>query len=111
MTTLATPYYGSTIRPHGRPENIYVKLVANKETGEIVQTEICVWNPKQQPNLPNWLSQQGVEILLCNHPPTESDSSFSAAGIIKYRTPHGDFQDMINCWSTKQTQGCEVLAA
>lgn len=110
MTTLATPYYGSMIRPQGRPEHIYVKLVADEKTGEIVKTDLCVWNPKQQPNLPAWLSQQGVEILLCDHAPAESDSSFSAAGIEKYRTPHRDFQEMVDCWSSNQTPG-EILAA
>jgi hypothetical protein len=111
MVTLATPYYGSMTRPHGRPEQIYIKLVANPTTGEFDQTGLCVWDPKKLPHLPDWLSRQGIETILCNDNPSEPDQSFSAAGVTLFRKQRGDIQEMVSNWKIHLTTGGDFLAA
>jgi hypothetical protein len=111
MVTLATPYYGSMIRPHGRPEQIYIKLIANPTTGEFNQTEVCVWDPKKLPDLPIWLSKQGIDTLLCDDSPQESDQHFSAAGISIFRKQWEGLQEMVSDWTTQIATGGSVLTA
>lgn len=111
MVTLATPYYGSMIRPQGRPEQIYIKLIANPVTGEFNQTEVCVWDPKKLPDLPSWLSKQGIDTLLCDDSPQESDRHFSAVGISIFRKQWEGLQEMVSDWTTQITTGSSVLPA
>jgi len=111
MVTLATPYYGSMIRPQGRPEHIYIKLVANPITGEFNQTEVCVWDQKKRPDLPSWLSTQGVEALLCNDSPFDEEHHFSAVGISIFREKLEGLQEMVSDWTNQLKTGGDVLAA
>ncbi|MDT8421303.1 MAG: hypothetical protein RQ754_12810 [Desulfuromonadales bacterium] len=111
LVTLATPYYGLTTRPQGRLENIYIKLIANPLTGEYSQAGLCVWDPKKMPQLPAWLSRQGVSTLLCNDKPLDTEQSFSAAGISIFRKPHADLPEMVSDWKNRQTTGETTLAA
>jgi hypothetical protein len=109
--TLATPYYGSMTRPQGRPERIYLKLSADPASGKLSRTEVCVWDPKKRPDLPGWLSEQGIQALLCNDSPEESVQSFSAAGISLFRQQQEDLQEMVRDWATQLTTKGGAVAA
>ncbi|PLX92777.1 MAG: hypothetical protein C0619_05100 [Desulfuromonas sp.] len=111
MVTLAIPFYGLTTRPQGRLENIYIKLIANPQTGEYTQAGLCVWDPKKLPHLPDWLAKQGISTLLCNDKPLDPEKSFTAAGISIHRKPHADLPEMISDWKERHITGDSILAA
>ena len=111
MVTLATPYYGTLIRPQGRPEQIYIKLIANPTTGKLDQTKVCVWDPKKRPDLPGWLSDQGIKTLLCDDNPRELEQSFSAAGISIFRKQLEGLQEMVSDWTMHLTANGGTQAA
>ena len=111
LVTLATPYYGSIVRPHGRPEQIYIKLVANQTTGEFKHAGLCVWDSKKRPDLPSWLSEQGVSTLLCNDCHLRTEQNFTAAGISVFRKQLEDLHELISDWTTQRTTNCGDIAA
>lgn len=111
MVTLATPYYGSMTRPHGRPEHIFIKLIANPKTGEFNQAELCVWDSRKMPDLPDWLSMQGIETILCNDSPIGSEQPFSSAGVTIFCKQEGEVQDMVHNWTAQIKANGRALAA
>ncbi|PLX84533.1 MAG: hypothetical protein C0618_11375 [Desulfuromonas sp.] len=102
--TVAAPYYGSIIGRKGRLEQIYIKLTTDPSSEAQPRQEICIWNPKDTSNLPEWLSQQGIETLLCTDKDTGSELPFLEAGIQVIRDLYGDIEDMISTWSNQRLQ-------
>lgn len=111
MATLAVPYYGSMVRPHGRSEHIYIKLTADPHSGEFKQTGLCVWDYRKLPDLAAWLSTQGVETLLCNDSHLGSDRAFNAAGIRILNKLQGDLQAMVENWMVQTSIAGGPIAA
>lgn len=111
MATLAVPYYGSMVRPHGRSEHIYIKLTADQTSGELKQSGLCVWDAKRQPDLACWLSSQGIETLLCNDSHLGSDRAFSAAGVKILDRLQGDLQKKAETWMVQTSIIGSPLAA
>lgn len=111
MATLAIPYYGSMVRPHGRSEHIYIKLTADPTSGEFKQTGLCVWDNRKFPDLAAWLSTQEIETLLCNDGHMGSDRAFNAAGVTILHELQGDLQEMINDWMMQTSITGGTIAA
>lgn len=98
LTVLAIPYYGQLVRNNGGLEHIYFKLMADSVTGECSKPKLCVWNPKELPSLPDWLSRQGVDALLCNDNRPGFEGLFSASGITIFWNQRGEVEDMVTQW-------------
>lgn len=111
MLTLATPYYGYTTRPQGRPENVFIKILVDPQTGEFSQSGLCVWDPKRHRHLPEWLSHQGINTLLCNDKPHEPEQFFEDAGVAIFSRQHSDLQEMVSDWRANLTTGGDTFAA
>ena len=98
LTVLAVPYYSQLVRSNGGLEHIYFKLMADPITGESTKPILCVWNPKEQPSLPDWLCQQGVEAILCSDNRPGFEGLFSATGITIFWNHRGEAEDMVAQW-------------
>lgn len=99
FTVLAIPYYSQLVRHNGGLENIYFKLMADHATGEFTKAELCVWNPKELPSLPEWLGQQGIEALLCSDNRPGFEGLFAATGITIFWNQRGEVKEMVTQWT------------
>ncbi|PLX89837.1 MAG: hypothetical protein C0618_00305 [Desulfuromonas sp.] len=95
---LAVPYYGQLVRHNGGLEHIYFRLNANPVTGELTKSELCVWDQKNSPSLPEWLDQNGIRTLLCSDKRPGLESLFTANGIHVFWEQSGEISEMVNHW-------------
>lgn len=98
QVVVAIPYYSQLVRQNGGLEHIYFKLGVNPITGEYSKPKLSIWNSKELPSLPEWLCQEGVNVLLCSDNRPGFEGLFAATGISIYWNQRGEVTEMVTRW-------------